>query len=240
MAIVSAPHRGRRAPHLNQVAFAALLVLAAIGVVLLVHDVFLGSSSPAGLQGSGVAATQTRTLPKFSSLDLAGANEVTVVVGGQQSVVVHADRNLLRHVTTSVEGENLVIGTTGSFNTRSPMNVEVSMPSLAALKLSGSGAISVSGIRAPKLTVTLSGSGVLRASGTAAQLEVTLSGAGTAELSDLVARDVHAVVTGSGVIHVTAMRSLNAAVPGTGAILYSGNPPDVTSSVTGSGAVTRG
>jgi hypothetical protein len=56
----------------------------------------------------------------------------------------------------------------------------------------------------------------------------------------LLARDVPAVVTGSGVIHVTAMRSLNAAVPGDGVIFYGGNPPDVTSSVTGSGAVTRG
>jgi len=38
---------------------------------------------------------------------------------------------------------------------------------------------------------------------------------------------------------VTATARLNAAVPGSGAIIYGGNP-QVTSSVTGSGAVTRG
>jgi hypothetical protein len=52
------------------------------------------------VQGSGVAATQTRALPRFSSLDLADSNIVTVVVGAQQSVVIHADNNLLRYVTT--------------------------------------------------------------------------------------------------------------------------------------------
>jgi hypothetical protein len=39
---------------------------------------------------------------------------------------------------------------------------------------------------------------------------------------------------------VTATAGLSAAVPGSGAIIYSGNPPRVTSSVTGSGAVTHG
>jgi Putative auto-transporter adhesin, head GIN domain len=53
------------------------------------------------------------------------------------------------------------------------------------------------------------------------------------------ARDVHAVVTGSGLIRVTATATLNAAVPGSGAIIYAGDP-HVTSSVTGSGTITRG
>ena len=240
MAIASAPRRGRRAPHRNQVLLVPVFALAIIGVILLVHDVILGPSNTTGVQGSGVAATQTRALPRFSSLDLAGSNIVTVVVGGQQSVVIHADNNLLRYVTTRVAAGNLVIGTTGSFTTRSPMSVEVRVPSLAALKLSGSGIISVTGIKAPRLAVTLSGSGVLRASGTATRLDVTLGGSGQAELGNLVARDVHAVVSGSGLIRVTATWSLNAAVPGTGAIIFSGNPPHVISSVTGTGAVTRG
>jgi Putative auto-transporter adhesin, head GIN domain len=240
MTIVSAPRRGRRTPHRNQVALVPVFILAIIGVILLVHDVILGSSSTAGVQGSGVAATQTRALPRFSSLDLADSNIVTVVVGAQQSVVIHADNNLLRYVTTRVVAGNLVIGTTGSFTTRSPMSVEVRVPSLAALNLSGSGIISVSGIKVPRLAVTISGSGVLRASGTATRLDVTLGGAGQAELGYLVARDVHAAVTGSGLIRVTATSSLNAAVPGTGAIIYGGNPPHVTSRVTGTGAVTRG
>jgi Putative auto-transporter adhesin, head GIN domain len=243
MAISSPPRRGgRAAPQRPRglitalvLALAAVLVLAAVVVALLARGGLPGS----GVQGSGVAATQSRVLATFSSVDLAGSSNVIVVAGGRQSVVVHADSNLIRDVTTRVAAGTLVIGTTGSFTTRSPMSVEVSVPSLAAVTLSGSGKISVTGIDAPRLTMTLPGSGRLDASGTVANLDVTLGGSGLAQLGNLTARDVHAVVAGSGLIRVTATASLNAAVTGSGAIIYSGNP-QVTSSVTGSGTVTRG
>jgi len=239
MAITSAPHRGGHTARRGQLAVIAAVtaafILATLAVVLLVRGA--GPSSP-GIQGSGIAAAQTRTVAGFSRLDLAGSNNVTVVVGAPQSVVVRADSNLISHVTTQVVGGTLVIGDTGSFTRRAPMSVEVSVPSLTTLNLSGDGQISVTGINVPRLAVTVSGSGLLSAAGTATQLDVTLSGDGQAQLFQLTARDVHAVVTGSGLIQVNATTSLDAAVPGTGAIVYSGNPPQVTTSVTGTGAVT--
>jgi hypothetical protein len=241
MAVTSAPHRsGHPARHRQPtliVAVIAALALVAIGMALLVRN---GRSSSPGVQGSGIAATQTRTVARFSGLDLAGDNNVTVVVGAPQSVVVHADSNLISHVTTQVVAGTLVIGDIGGFTTRAPMNVDVSVPSLTVLNLSGDGQISVTGVKAPRLTVTVPGSGRLYAAGAATRLDVTLSGDGQAQLDQLIARDVHAVVAGSGLIQVTATTSLDAAVPGTGAIIYSGNPPRVTTSVTGTGAVTQG
>jgi hypothetical protein len=71
-------------------------------------------------------------------------------------------------------------------------------------------------------------------------LDVSLAGSGDAELQQLVARDVHAIVNGSGRILVDATNTLDASVPGSGVVVYSGNPVHVTSSITGSGAVTRG
>ena len=239
MAITSAPHRGGHTARRGQLAVIAAVtaafILATLAVVLLVRGA--GPSSP-GIQGSGIAAAQTRTVAGFSRLDLTGSNNVTVVVGAPQSVVVRADSNLISHVTTQAVGGTLVIGDTGSFTRRAPMSVEVSVPSLTRLNLSGDGQISVTGINVPRLAVTVSGSGLLSAAGTATQLDVTLSGDGQAQLFRLPARDVHAVVTGSGLIQVNATTSLDAAVPGTGAIVYSGNPPRVTTSVTGTGAVT--
>ncbi len=242
MAIVSAP-QGRQTPHRTNpqiAAFTVLLILAAIGVVLLARDVLPGSSRSSGVQGTGVAATSTRALPNFSGIDLAGSNNVTVVAGARQSVVVHADTNLLSHVTTQVKAGTLIIGNVGSFNAKSPMYVEISVPSLAVLDLSGSGNITVTGIRASQLTVTLSGSGNVYASGSVTRLSISISGSGDAQFSGLIARNVDAVVSGSGSIFVTATQSLDAKVPGSGAILYSGNPAHVTTSITGSGAVTPG
>jgi len=58
--------------------------------------------------------------------------------------------------------------------------------------------------------------------------------------TQLPARDMRAVVTGPGLIRVTATASLDAAVPGDGAIIYGGNPPHLATSITGTGAVLRG
>jgi len=233
MGILSAP---RCAPaHRGQLAF--LVVLAAIMAWLAGCG-----TGPSGttVQGSGIAATQTRAVAGFSRLDLAGSSKVTVVAGGRQSVVVHADSNLLGRVTTRVAGGTLLIGTTGSFTTRTPMSVDITVPALAAVTLSGSGQLSVVRISTPVLTVSLPGSGALDVSGTVTRLDVTLGGSGQAQLSQLAARDVRAVLTGSGLIRVTATTSLDAAVPGTGAIIYGGNPPHLTTSITGTGAVLRG
>ena len=238
MAIVSAPDHGRRTPHRTKpqvAAFTALLVLAAIGVVLLACS----SGSP-GVQGSGVAATSARALPNFGGIDLAGSNNVTVVAGARQSVVVHAGSNLLSHVTTQVKAGTLITGDVGSYNVKSPMYVEVSVPSLTALDLSGSGNITVTGIRASQLTVAVPGSGDIAASSSVTRLNISIDGSGDAQFSGLIARNADVVIGGSGSIFVTATQSLDAKVPGSGAVLYSGNPAKVTTSITGSGAVTPG
>ena len=120
------------------------------------------------------------------------------------------------------------------------MSVEVDVPTLNALTLSGSGNIVVSGVEAESLAVTLPGSGTLTGDGTATRLDVTVGGSGMVQFTRLVASDVRADVSGSGSIFVTATKSLDASVSGAGAILYAGNPPNVTRSITGTGAITGG
>jgi hypothetical protein len=214
-------------------------LLGGLAVALLYELDVLGNSSNSGSEGSGIAASQVREVPPFSSVELAGGNNVVIRAGEQQSVVVKADDNLLNRVTTHVKSGALVIGNTpGSLTARSPMSVEVSVPSLNALVLTGSGNIMVNGIKTESLTVTLSGSGNLFGSGAASSLDVTISGVGNARFTQLVANNVDAVLSGSGAIFVTATKSLDASIPGSGTITYTGNPQDVTKSVTGAGAIT--
>ena len=179
-------------------------------------------------------------MPVFNSVELAGSNIVTVRVGAPRSVVVRADDNLLSHVPTTVRSGRLVISTPGSFSTQSPMRVAVITPSFDTVALSGSGILSVQNVRAKTLEVTLTGSGVLRASGTAHRVVATLGGSGVEALGGVAARDAHALVTGSGRIDVTVTRALDASILGTGEIVYGGNPKHVTTSVTGKGAITPG
>ena len=194
-------------------------------------------------EGSGVPASETRELPPFDSVELSGSNDVMIHVGGEQSVVVHADDNLLDRVTTRVSGRKLVVGNESGggtvVTTEMPMRVEVTVPTLSEVTLSGSGLIGAAGVEAESFTVAMSGSGVVNAIGRTDTLVVTLGGSGDAQLQDLTARDVRARMSGSGRILVHAAEKIDASVSGTGSIVYTGDPEQVSSKVTGVGTVTR-
>ena len=208
------------------VAVAAVVALAGCG----------GST----IDGNGIASSQSRMLAPFESIELAGSNVVSVHVGGRQSVVVRADRNLVDRVTTVVRDGRLVISNKpGSFASSTPMSVEVTVPSLTALRLSGSGNVLAEGVNASHLTVALPRSGNLGASGRAGSVDVSIAGSGNAQLGRLTARNVRAEVGGSGTIAVHATRSLDASIPGSGSIFYTGNPR-LTTTITGSGVVLPG
>lgn len=243
MTVAPTPVHPGREQHRSRWVLVAILAFLLGGMtvgLLYSMDVF-GDSSSSATEGSGVPATQARDVAAFNSVELAGSNNVVIRVGEKQSVVVRADANLLDRVTTEVQAGRLVVANTpGSFTTKSPMSVEVTVPALKALTLTGSGNIVVNGIETESLEVALPGSGTLTGSGTATRLDVTVSGSGTVQFTRLVADNVRAVVSGSGSIFIAATKTLDASVPGSGAILYVGNPQNVTKSVTGSGAITGG
>jgi Putative auto-transporter adhesin, head GIN domain len=231
--------RGRTPHPLRVIGFAVLGVLVAAGIVLVARSE--RDTSPSGpgnvVEGSGTAVTEIRKVAPFMSVDLAGANNVSISIGTEQSVSVQADDNLINLVTTEVRAGELVIENHGNFRTESPMSVEVTLPQLNAVTMSGSGTLTVQGVGAERLTVRLPGSGVIRVSGATVRLTAELVGSGELRLNNLIAAQATAVVSGSGLIRLSASEALNATVSGTGTISYKGNPSQVTKSVTGSGAI---
>jgi hypothetical protein len=231
--------RGHTPHPLRVIGLAVLTVLVVAGIVLVARS--QGDTGPPGsdnvVEGSGTAATDIREVAPFTSVDLAGTNNVSISIGKEQSVNVQADDNLIDVVTTEVRAGQLVIDNQGNFRTRSPMSVEITLPQLSAVTMSGSGTLTVQGVRAETLSVRLPGSGVIRVSGTTDRLQVSLDGSGELRLNDLIATQATAVVSGSGLIQLYASEALNAKVSGNGTISYQGNPNQVTQSVTGTGAI---
>jgi Putative auto-transporter adhesin, head GIN domain len=190
-----------------------------------------------GLRGSGTGASETRDVPAFSGVTLAGAADVTVEVGSEQSVVAHADDNLLPLLTTEVENGMLVISQTEPVDAVTLPRVEITTTTLDTLRLSGAGDLTVEAADHERLDVSLTGAGTLRASGSVERLDLMLTGAGDVELESLVAADVSAMLSGAGNIVVHATRSLDAHVSGVGTIAYAGDPAEVKRAVTGPGAI---
>jgi hypothetical protein len=190
-------------PHLSvhrhvrlKVAVTALLVAAA---AILATVLVLRSSGSSDVVGSGVVASDVRLVPMFTGVELSATNNATIHVGGRQRVTVQGEDNLLPLVTTRVAHGRLVIGASRGFTTTRPMRVNVTVPTLQS--------------------ITLAGSGIIRAGGSVPHLTATLAGVGHLQLGLLTAHDVLAVLVGMGRIDVTATHSLDAVLVGSGILI---------------------
>jgi hypothetical protein len=199
-----------------------------------------GSCALHTVEGSGIEGTQTRDVGAFDKIHVSGSANIAVDVGGPQSLSLRGDDNLLEFVVTEVRGGTLHIGMrSGSYSFQRGLVVQVSVPSLAALSVSGSSDSEVSGLDGGKFTVSISGSGGVRASGRVDQLDAGISGSGDMNLSELQAREVSARISGSGEIDVNALEKLDASISGSGDVRYKGAPA-VNSHISGSGSVSKG
>ena len=201
------------------------------------HGTSTGTFS-SGLKGSGVGATQVRTVPAFTAVDLAGSNNVTVHVGDTQTVTVHGDDNLIRYVTTTVQGGTLAVGQSRDFSTTSPMSVEITVPALDAATLSGAGVLTATGVAADHFTVRAPGSGVLVVTGTATTLDATLAGTGDIRLDGLAAPHATASVPGTGRL-LELMRAATVSTPPSRASARSSTPATLPTSPRASPAPAR-
>ncbi len=229
--------RPRDSAVVGVVAGAVIAVIAVVAVAALLVVALHRGETAGTIGGSGVAIAQPRTVPPFTSVRLAGSNIVRIHVGTERSVVVHADRNLVRRVTTNVEAEQLVIGTRGSVDAHTPMYVDVAVPRLTSVAVSGSGTVEVDGISSDAFAVALPGSGTIDLAGAVGRLDATIEGSGAIRARPLIATRVTATIPGSGSIDVTATERLVARIGGSGSITCAGSPAHVSRIITGTGSI---
>ncbi|WP_139361831.1 head GIN domain-containing protein [Hymenobacter sp. CRA2] len=220
---------------------------------------------PAGMPTKAVAADgrEVRQVAAFSKLTLATSAEVILVQGSTQKVEVSGSAEDLKELTTTVENGRLTVGTVQkNWNNwrgfKGSVKVYVTMPSIEALAVSGSGqlhadqmlrggsvqvAVSGSGqLRAPltaeSIEANVSGSGSLKLSGSTTSLNAGISGSGRIEAGELAAKTCEARLSGSGNCRVNVAQTLDARISGSGNVYYAGSPR-VTSHVAGSGRVSK-
>lgn len=95
------------------------------------------------------------------------------------------------------------------------------------------------GFRGGETSIDVNGAARIRASGALDKLTVHLDGAGFADLSRLSAKDAKVTVDGVGSVVVNPQESLEATMNGIGAILYTGTPRQVNSSMNGLGTIGK-
>jgi hypothetical protein len=191
------------------------------------------------------AETETRTTAPFHAIAFQGSWTIEVTVGREQSVVIEGDKAVLARVKTEVVDGQLRIGVESDHRSIfdhfdvGNLTARITVPSLTAFALHGSGKADVAGFSGGTAEFALDGSGDMTADGQVDTLALVVNGSGTADFSRLVSGKASTTINGSGDITVRPNESLAATINGSGQVTYIGDSVKVTSVVHGSGAVEK-
>jgi hypothetical protein len=185
---------------------------AIIGVLFCVIVAISGCTIP--WTGSGTNGNNPPDVQGVTAASLTGPGTIIIEQGNNESIKVEGSDS---------DKSNLEIIKTGP-------SLEIISKASADVKIY----LTVKNITA----LTISGPGIINATGKVEQLAITITGQGTVNAKDLVAQNAVVTVTGEGEALVNAVQTLVATVTGSGSIKYQGNP-QVQQTVTGGGSVSK-
>ncbi len=234
-----------------------LIKIRAIGLVLLLL-LLLNSCFFHCIDGNGKVVSESRTLEReFEGIAVAGSFDAIVTQAAKDSIHIEAEANLMEYILTEVDGNNLVLRTPNNtcIDPRKPVVVHIFAKNIRQLSISGSGSIltdpfktdelslSIGGsgsikatVEAEKVSGTISGSGNIQLEGKAQEANYRISGSGKIGAEGLASADCSAGVSGSGNIYLSASEKLKATISGSGSVYYSGSP-STDINISGSGGV---
>ena len=179
----------------------ALLVGAALLIPSLASADWFGRDRHE--KGSGNIVSELRELPSFTEIDLSGSCDLRIQIGPEQKVEVWGDDNLIDRIRTEVTGGDLLrIDTRGSYSTRRGLRVDITVPHLVRLDITGSGDADISGLDGDDLELNIDGSGDVQLVGTVGYLDIDVQGSGDVRAVDLSAGEIRTKTKGSGDIEL--------------------------------------
>ena len=214
---------------------------------------------PVSLTGQSLKK-ETRNLSGFSSVSFGVAGDLYINLGKEFKVTLEGDADILRNIETEVNSGKLVIKKDNwNFNFNEKVTVNVTLPELKGLSVSGSGKaeildkvsgvdldFSVSGsgrivsseLDVENLECSISGSGniITDRGGVVKDGEISISGSGNYQGEALEFKTLEVSISGSGNCSCYVTESLEARVSGSGNVNYKGNPK-IDARVSGSGKV---
>ena len=158
------------------------------------------------IRGSGDMVSESRNVSGFDRVSLSGSGEVIITQGGEESLSVETDDNIMQYVKTEVRGGTLYLemdeqGAAVLSPTR--LTFTLSVKQLAGLSVSGSGDIEVDDIDTERMALDISGSGDIQIDSLATEkLEMSIDGSGDVRVDSLSAEEVESRIGGSGEVNL--------------------------------------
>ncbi|MBW4361712.1 head GIN domain-containing protein [Flavobacterium taihuense] len=219
-------------------------------IIVTLTALLFGSCNQLGeinaIKGSGHVTTEKRSVTgDFKNVEVNNALDLVIEQSDKTEIIVEADDNLQKEITTKVENGVLIIScTSGNFINVSSKKITVKMPVIEGLEASSAATInSKTTLKGSNLNLASSSAASIHATleyekiqlssssasnqtikGKAMQLETSASSGSVIDADELLANDVTADSSSGGSISVHPIVSLNAKASSGGNIAYN-NPP---------------
>jgi hypothetical protein len=173
------------------------------------------------ITGDGEIKELTVDLPDFEFVDLEGVANVYIETGHDQHVTLEAYENILSYMVAEVVGDELVIRFKEnlSVNSDEEIRVDISMPSLSGVSLTGVGNFYLSGPPQELLSLEINGVGNIEAYGLPVYQGI-------------------AEINGTGNIEIRAKETLEVDIDGLGNVYYR-DYPQLNTDISGLGEVVN-
>jgi hypothetical protein len=201
---------------------------------------------------------QERVLPEFNSVEITGAENVTIEQGNQNKLIITCDAGNTDDLLSNIEGGNLSF-TRKKGNKLKGVQLHIQYVKLNEISLSGASDLRTEGIlKTDDLKLKVSGAGDLRLnievnnvdskisgagdielSGKATKHKVDISGAGDLKAINLETQTTIANISGSGDAKINAVEEINATISGAGGMFFKNEPKIKNIDVSGAGSYER-
>lgn len=212
---------------------------------------------------AGPVTTQSFDLKGFTGVKVAGPDDVTIRHGDAIAITAKGPKNELDELEIKLDGDVLSIGRKRSgfsFSSHDSdgVQIEITLPKLDKLRLTGSGSIDADSIEGDAVEAVVTGSGdlkVAKLSGKSAELTISgsgdieigggtigtgdynVTGSGSIDADGLIADTLDISITGSGDVDAQATGAADVSILGSGDANISGGGKCTTKAM-GSGTAT--
>lgn len=174
------------------------------------------------VNGKGYLRSEFRKTTPFSGIDSHIFANINIIKSKIRNVEIIAQDNILPLIQLT-ERNGLLIITTGAYSiqTDSTVTINIYLPSINEICLSGEGNISS---ECPVSKVFMSGMGNIYIVGKTRNITILHSGSGNINLLGMKVVSAHVSISGSGSVKLYVKEKLDISVTGTGMLWYKGEP----------------
>ncbi len=238
--------------YMKQIVFAILLLIGAQSCD------FIGAER---IKGNGNIVTVDRTMEDVSKIKLSGSYEVEITQGSVPSLRIETDENIVPLIQSDISEGWLNIKTKKniSISTTNQIKVYLTVSSLEALHVAGSGNITGKGkftkgeklslkiagagsvtldVNTPEVKTDIAGSGSVYLSGETRKQTIDIAGSGDYVAEQLKSESAKIDIAGSGDVKVFADDAIDIRIAGSGNVYYKGNA-SVNQKILGGGKIVK-